>query len=426
MPTVEIALGADSYTALDVPDDCTVGNWKKLVGQGFLGDKVLYATKLTCHGEEKGRQLEDGAPLPMPPGKMYVDGPGSVVKMLELALRKKCGPPVAASRPAPLRTGALTSPERSRPAPPPPPPPRSAPAYNAPILAPAQASRTAMPLKSSGSDGLLSFFCAGQQGMRQYMEDRTCGFLQLPGHEHAALFAVFDGHGGHEVAELAVQLLPRILAGALKEAADPAEALKQSFSQLDEEIWNSSSQQRPHPLDRVGSTAVVTLVLQEAGRWRLFCANCGDSRAVLCRQGHAVDLSVDQKPHNPEERRRIEAAGGRVELFGPCWRIDAGLNLSRALGDFAYKANPDKPASEQKVISEPELKEMIIDKEDQFVVMGSDGVFDVLTSEALVLHLRSAQQRGDSWDEAIESALSRSLPGGDNVSLCLVEFLHAA
>eukprot|EP00415_Alexandrium_ostenfeldii_P002531 UN2531 len=56
--------------------------------------------------------------------------------------------------------------------------------------------------------------------------------------------------------------------------------------------------------------------------------------------------------------------------------------------------------------------------------MGSDGVFDVMTSEALVLHLRGAQQRGGSWTDAIDSALTRSISGGDNVSLCLVEFLH--
>ncbi len=42
-------------------------------------------------------------------------------------------------------------------------------------------------------------------------------------------------------------------------------------------------------------------------------------------------------PTLAQERGRIERAGGRVELHGPCWRIDGGLNLSRALGDFLYK-----------------------------------------------------------------------------------------
>mmetsp|Transcript_123489 Transcript_123489/g.360626 ORF Transcript_123489/g.360626 Transcript_123489/m.360626 type:complete len:411 (+) Transcript_123489:138-1370(+) len=409
MGKVDLSISAQIYSALDVPEECTVGRWKQLLSQGFLGDKILYATKLTCREVEKGRTLEDAALLPTPPSKMYIEGPGSVVNMLQLALKKKFGAVIPVQRPPPPRT----TPHLER---------------KYPLLAsgasPSLSSRAPIPLKSNGGGEQLRFFCSGLQGLRPHMEDRTCGHLQLPGHEHAALFAVFDGHGGHEVAELAVELLPGILAAALSENGDPAEALKRAFQELDEEIYRPS-QQRAQAFERVGSTAVVTLLLHEAGQLRLLCANCGDSRAVLCRQGHAMDLSVDQKPQNPEERRRIEAAGGRVELFGPCWRIDAGLNLSRALGDFGYKANPGKSPAEQKVIAVPEIKETIIDKDDQFVVMGSDGVFDVLTSEALVLHLRSAQQRGRTWPEAIESALATSLSGGDNVSLCLVEFLHA-
>lgn len=414
MPKLDLSVGAEIFSALDVPEDCTVGRWKQLLDQGFLGDKILYAKKLSCREADKGRQLEDAAALPTPPDKMYVEGPGSVLKMLQLALKKKLGPPVPVQRPAPPRP--LVSPSLAR---------------KVSLLtsgaSPSLSSRAPFPspLKSNGADERFRFFCSGLQGMRPHMEDRTCAVLGLPGHEHAALFGVFDGHGGHEVSELAVQLLPSILAAALSDKGDPAEALRHAFKQLDEELHNSS-QQHPQSFERVGSTAVVTLLLREAGQLRLICANCGDSRAVLCRQGHAMDLSIDQKPQNPEERRRIEAAGGRVELFGPCWRIDAGLNLSRALGDFAYKSNPGKSAVDQKVIAEPELKETIIDKDDDFVVMGSDGVFDVLTSEALVLHLRSAQQRGSSWAEAIEGALTRSLSGGDNVSLCLVEFLHAS
>ena len=38
----------------------------------------------------------------------------------------------------------------------------------------------------------------------------------------------------------------------------------------------------------------------------LYCANAGDSRAVLCRDGVAVNLSEDHKPMNEEEKLRIE------------------------------------------------------------------------------------------------------------------------
>lgn len=61
----------------------------------------------------------------------------------------------------------------------------------------------------------------------------------------------------------------------------------------------------------------------------MFVANAGDSRCVLCRDGVAVDLSVDHKPEDDSERTRIEAAGGKVTNDG---RVNGGLNLSRALG----------------------------------------------------------------------------------------------
>lgn len=79
-----------------------------------------------------------------------------------------------------------------------------------------------------------------------------------------------------------------------------------------------------------GCTAVMALL---SGR-DLYVANAGDSRCVVCRDGQALDMSLDHKPEDPEELERIRKAGGRVTLDG---RVNGGLNLSRAIGDHAYK-----------------------------------------------------------------------------------------
>ena len=63
----------------------------------------------------------------------------------------------------------------------------------------------------------------------------------------------------------------------------------------------------------------------------LYVANAGDSRCVVSREGKAVDMSVDHKPEDDLERTRIEKAGGRVTADG---RVNGGLNLSRAIGEF--------------------------------------------------------------------------------------------
>jgi len=80
----------------------------------------------------------------------------------------------------------------------------------------------------------------------------------------------------------------------------------------------------------------------------LITANAGDSRAVLCRAGVAIELSRDHKPGSPRERRRIEAAGGSVHPFyirtrdalilsGPDRVFPGGLSVSRGFGDLRLK-----------------------------------------------------------------------------------------
>lgn len=78
-----------------------------------------------------------------------------------------------------------------------------------------------------------------------------------------------------------------------------------------------------------GCTACVVLITPT----KIYTANAGDSRAVLCRKGHALPLSSDHKPENEIERKRIQAAGGDI-VNG---RVNGGLNLSRSFGDFNYK-----------------------------------------------------------------------------------------
>merc|ERR1719203_773643 len=93
--------------------------------------------------------------------------------------------------------------------------------------------------------------------------------------------------------------------------------------------------------DSVGCTAVCVLLSET----EVLCANAGDSRALLCRAGKAVELSHDHKPNDEPERKRIEAAGGRVEEIPVGtrmhYRINGNLNLSRAIGDLGFKQQPE-------------------------------------------------------------------------------------
>ena len=76
-----------------------------------------------------------------------------------------------------------------------------------------------------------------------------------------------------------------------------------------------------------GCTACLALIRGN----KLYVANAGDSRCVLSRSGKAIDLSVDHKPEDTTEKKRIDKAGGFVTPDG---RVNGNLNLSRAIGMY--------------------------------------------------------------------------------------------
>lgn len=87
-------------------------------------------------------------------------------------------------------------------------------------------------------------------------------------------------------------------------------------------------------------------------------------------------MSYDHKPDNPEEMRRIEAAGGFVEEG----RVRGILSLSRALGDLEYKLNKKIGIEAQMITCVPEIKKVELTAEDKFLVIACDGIWDCLSS----------------------------------------------
>ena len=57
-----------------------------------------------------------------------------------------------------------------------------------------------------------------------------------------------------------------------------------------------------------GCTACVCFINDK----KLYCANAGDSRAILCKNGVAYPMSIDHKPDMESEKKRIYKADGWV------------------------------------------------------------------------------------------------------------------
>lgn len=174
-------------------------------------------------------------------------------------------------------------------------------------------------------------------------------------------FGVFDGHGGDKASQYCVDWLSSYVRNDGSFPYDLGYSMKKAFTTIDEDFIGTGFPD--------GTTAcAVSLV----GGRRIVCANAGDSRAIVVRKdGSVVRLSRDHKPGMPDETRRITDLGGKVIYWGR-WRVEGLLAVSRAIGDASLKPY---------VTSEPEVCEYDIGKDDWFLVLSSDGVWDVLDNE---------------------------------------------
>lgn len=253
----------------------------------------------------------------------------------------------------------------------------------------------------AAAEGLAWASC-GMRGWRESMEDAS---LMMPAGyiggnwRDAALFGVFDGHCGEQVARFAVRQLPMVL-GQLK-TQDPELALTQAFLRIDETLRLPATAAELRELtipgnmvrdsaENCGCTAVCCMVLGS----KLVLAHAGDSRAVLCQKGKAINLTEDHKPEVPSETARIEAAGGYVEeevaAFGiQGYRVNGNLNLSRALGDLRYKDASMAP-EKQIICGVPDTKTVTWQAgHDEFVLIGCDGLWECMSSQQAINFVRT-------------------------------------
>lgn len=220
---------------------------------------------------------------------------------------------------------------------------------------------------------------ADMQGWRVEMEDALSAVLRMgAAGADRGFFGVYDGHGGFR----ASRYLESAMVGAVREMKDPTDPaeLKKVCMAVDAEFLKRETDGERED----GSTCVFSVVtpLPPKGgsskpRYKITTANIGDSRAILIRANGKVEpLTEDHKPDNEEETKRIEAAGGTVEDS----RVDRQLALSRAMGDWNYKSNPNLKPEDQKVIPVPDVTEFEAEEGDILLIC-CDGLFEQLTND---------------------------------------------
>lgn len=277
----------------------------------------------------------------------------------------------------------------------------------------------------------------GEKGMRRQMEDE-CLIIPslrqqcsaLPKERDFALVAIFDGHGGKQVAQFVKTFIAVELANAFN-AEDGAreeklsdkklkKATEATFQRIDSRIATELTGAYD------GCTACVLLVNAEV----CICANLGDSMAYLCRQpadGEIQAIPLQMRQHKcwmMKEKERILRAGGAVENG----RINGVLEVSRAFGDITLK--------KYGVLCTPEYMKFKIDRsKDQFVLLGCDGFWNAWTPAEALDHAQGLveaeiERAGRESDQVDLEGCCRELvthvieekKAQDNVSVLIVQF----
>ena len=242
------------------------------------------------------------------------------------------------------------------------------------------------------------------------------------------IFGVLDGHGenGHKVAAFTRDFILSELNNYFRKHKPSSlleiypllkknnfSIIKDIYQKADKKLLNQNFNS-----NFSGSTCVIVFQIGN----KLICSNVGDSRAILIYTSEEDDsrlssakvfeLSKDQKPELPEEKKRIYKMGGIVDQMldskgrrnGP-FRVWAGKNnypglaMSRCVGDLKGKTCG--------LISEPEIIEYTLDENSKYMVICSDGVWEFSNNED-IMSIGIEYYLKDNIEEFIEKIIKVS------------------
>ena len=289
-----------------------------------------------------------------------------------------------------------------------------------------------------GEDSIIKAyaFASSIGNIRDHNEDTisACPLDLGGGRDKTYFFGVYDGHGGSGCSEFLKENLHNYIEefspDGIKSAISKAEENFSKFKGLDDS---------GNLKDQSGSCGIMCLIRGK----KLIVANVGDSRLVIFKNKRAFFETEDHKPGASFEKERIEKAGGKIyqtpSLFPLYqngikievpWRVFPGrLSVSRTFGDVETKEEK-LGGIKGVVVALPDITEFTLDETYNFIVIGCDGIFDVLTNDDLIkcLNIVKKEKKGleinelcGQYAEMIIRA-AQAKDSFDNVSCVVVAF----
>ncbi|CAG9334222.1 unnamed protein product [Blepharisma stoltei] len=292
---------------------------------------------------------------------------------------------------------------------------------------------------STGSFGEVRGYAANtHQGLvRTYNEDKALIILRIQHkdinekYQHwpdCSFFGLYDGHGGHLCSNFLKENLHHFILDNHHFPLSPKKAIIHGFEKAEAKFTELAKLKG----DNSGSCPLVVLIVGK----KCYIANVGDSRAILSTQkgNETYNLSRDHRPADEAEHNRIRAAGGQVYISSKlnvkdhkAYRIfPGGLNVSRTIGDLNAKIE-EHGGIPNVISSQPEIRTLKIKNDHDFIMMGCDGIFDVLsTKEVIETIWKSSVEEENMVSNAcrkgVEAVISESMRkrSSDNLTAIII------
>ena len=216
-------------------------------------------------------------------------------------------------------------------------------------------------------------------GLRDKNEDQHDSIINLNNQfenmNNINFFAVYDGHGGKDVSKYLKDNLSNYFTNK-KNQFDITDSI--NFKKYIEKVFDHLQSKLELKFKNIsytiGSTALIIIMFKHNNDIYSYIANIGDCRSVLCdSSNNPLQLTKDHKPNKPDEKKRIEKIGGKIYFDGYDWRI-GDLSVSRSFGDMD---------STPFVTHKPEIFKYKIKKNDKFIIIACDGLWDVMNNKSV-------------------------------------------
>ena len=248
------------------------------------------------------------------------------------------------------------------------------------------------------------------------MEDKSKSIENFNNDKNQMLFEIFDGHGGDEMSTYLQNNLAKIYKqNLLLNKGNIILSLKNAFHDADDEMRGQLN------IEGLGSTGTLVHIVKNSFSDELvvYSANVGDSRVSLISPEHIIRLSYDHRTSDEKEKKRILESG--MDIIDE--RICGTLMLTRIFGNYEYKEENDEKNNDNNkgLICEPFISKINIDSniENQFLIIASDGIWDILTEEDMQKIIQKYQDTQKICSIIIKKCLENE--AWDNMSVFAVK-----